>query len=84
MKHQRSSMQDIKIFKKDKYMGKIKFIKYGFYISLILWTCGLVISMFIVQGTVARILFILIPFVIYIFFAISKGIIEDKKEKRWQ
>lgn len=84
MKHQRSSMQDIKIFKKDKYMEKIKFIKYGFYISLILWTCGLVISMFIVQGTVARILFILIPFVIYIFFAISKGIIEDKKEKRWK
>lgn len=84
MKHQRLSMQDIKIFQKDKYMGKIKFIKYGFYISLILWTCGLVISMFIVQGTVARILFILIPFVIYIFFAISKGIIEDKKEKRWQ
>ncbi|MFR5636752.1 MAG: hypothetical protein ACLUEG_10045 [Mediterraneibacter faecis] len=65
-------------------MEKIKFIKYGFYISLILWTCGLVISMFIVQGTVARILFILIPFVIYIFFAISKGIIEDKKEKRWK
>lgn len=56
---------------------KSKFFTYGFYIGMILWMCGLVVSM-IVENVTIKMLLIFIPLTIYEFFAIGKGIIEDK------
>lgn len=56
---------------------KLKFFTYGFYISMVVWECGLIASM-IVENVTMKILLILIPLVIYWFFIIDKGIIEDK------
>ena len=44
---------------------------------MILWMCGLVASM-IVDNVTIKMLLIFIPLVIYQFFTIGKGIIEDK------
>lgn len=56
---------------------KLKFFTYGFYISMVVWACGLVASM-IVDNVTIKMLLIFMPLVIYQFFTISKGIIEDK------
>ena len=56
---------------------KLKIFTYGFYIEMILWMCGLVAYM-IVDNVTVKILLIFIPLAIYQFFAIGKGIIEDK------
>lgn len=56
---------------------KLKIFTYGFYISMAFWMCGLVASM-IVENTTIKILLIFIPLVIYLFFTIGKGVIEDK------
>lgn len=56
---------------------KLKFFTYGFYISMVVWECGLIVSM-IVKNVIMKILLIFIPLVIYWFFIIGKGIIEDK------
>ena len=63
--------------KRKKYRRKLKIFTYGFYIGMILWECGLIASM-IVENVTMKILLILIPLVIYWFFIIDKGIIEDK------
>lgn len=59
---------------------KLKFFTYGFYISMVVWECGLIASMF-VENVTMKILLILIPLAIYWFFIIGKGIIEDKIKK---
>lgn len=56
---------------------KLKFFTYGFYISMVVWACGLVASM-IVDNATMKMLLIFIPLAIYQFFTIGKGIIEDK------
>ena len=56
---------------------KLKIFTYGVYIGMILWMCGLVASM-IVDNVTIKMLLIFIPLVIYQFFTIGKGIIEDK------
>lgn len=56
---------------------KLKIFTYGFYISMVLWMCGLVTSM-IVENIVMKIFLIFIPLAIYHFFTIGKGIIESK------
>lgn len=56
---------------------KLKIFTYGFYIGMVLWMCGLVVSM-IVDNAILKILLIVIPLAIYQFFTIGKGIIEDK------
>lgn len=59
---------------------KLKFFTYGFYISMVLWECGLIVSM-IVENVIMKILLICIPLAIYWFFIIGKGIIEEKIKK---
>lgn len=59
---------------------KLKFFTYGFYISMVVWECGLIASM-IVENVTMKILLILIPLAIYWFFIIGKGIIEEKIKK---
>lgn len=59
---------------------KLKFFTYGFYISMVVWACGLVASM-IVKNVTMKILLILIPLAIYWFFIIGKSIIEEKIKK---
>lgn len=56
---------------------KLKFFTYGFYISMVVWVCGLVASL-IVENVTMKILLILIPLAIYWFFIIGKSIIEEK------
>lgn len=56
---------------------KLKIFTYGFYIGMILWMCGLVVSM-IVENVTIKMLLIFIPLTIYEFFAIGKSIIEYK------
>lgn len=59
---------------------KLKFFTYGFYISMVVWACGLIASM-IVENVTMKILLILIPLAIYWFFIIGKSIIEEKIKK---
>jgi hypothetical protein len=59
---------------------KLKFFTYGFYISMVVWACGLVASL-IVENVTMKILLILIPLAIYWFFIIGKSIIEEKIKK---
>lgn len=59
---------------------KLKFFTYGFYISMVVWACGLVVSI-IVENVTMKILLILIPLAIYWFFIIGKSIIEEKIKK---
>lgn len=59
---------------------KLKFFTYGFYISMVVWECGLIVSM-IVENVIMKILLIFIPLAIYEFFAIGKSIIEEKNKK---
>lgn len=59
---------------------KLKFFTYGFYISMVVWACGLVASL-IVENVTMKILLILIPLAIYWFFIIGKSIIEEKMRK---
>ena len=56
---------------------KLKFFTYGFYISMVVWECGLIVSM-IVKNVIMKILLIFIPLAIYWFFIIGKSIIEEK------
>lgn len=62
---------------------KLKFFTYGFYISMVVWECGLIASM-IVENVTMKILLILIPLAIYWFFIIGKSIIEEKIKKNSQ
>lgn len=61
---------------------KLKFFTYGFYISMVVWACGLVASL-IVENVTMKILLILIPLAIYWFFIIGKSIIEKKIKKNF-
>ena len=59
---------------------KLKFFTYGFYISMVVWACGLIVSM-IVDNVTMKMLLIFIPLAIYQFFTIGKSIIEEKMRK---
>lgn len=69
--------------KRKKYRRKLKIFTYGFYIGMILWMCGLVVSMMVENRTI-KLLLIFIPLAIYEFFAIGKSIIEEKNKKNSQ
>lgn len=56
-------------------MRKLKIVTYGFYISLILWGSGMVISI-LMDDKIISLLFIGIPFAIYMFFTVLKIFIE--------
>lgn len=61
---------------------KLKIFTKGFYVSLILWMCGIVASM-VVQNTIIKLLLIIIPLAIYCFFLIGKSIIEEKMKNKF-
>lgn len=52
-----------------------KIVTYGFYISLILWGSGMVTSI-LIDDKIISLLFIGIPFAIYMFFTVLKIFIE--------
>jgi hypothetical protein len=54
------------------------FFRYGFYIALIIWMCGICFSMFYNGSSVIKVTVITISLCIYIFFAIEKSIMESK------
>lgn len=62
---------------------RLRVVTYGFYVSMIIWTVGVIISMYI-QDKTASILLIVLPLVIYIFFAIWKIYMEYKHRRNEQ
>ena len=68
-----------------KYIRRWKFFNGGFYISLIIWVCGLAFSMISDElfaiSPVIRIISIFIPLCIYIFLLVGKLITENKIRK---
>ena len=64
-------------------LNKLRVVTNGFYISMAIWTVGVIISMCI-QNRTASILLIVLPLVIYIFFAIWKMYMEHKIRRNAQ
>ena len=64
-------------------LNKLRVVTYGFYISMAIWTVGVIISMCI-QDRTASILLIVLPLVIYIFFAIWGMYIKHKMRRNSQ
>lgn len=58
------------------------FFRYGFYVSLIIWMCGICFAMFSEVSEGIKVAVVVITLCIYIFFAIGKGVMEQKFEKR--
>ena len=56
-------------------MRWLKIVTYGFYISMILWVSGMVTSI-LIDNKIISLLFIGIPFAIYMFFTVLKIFIE--------
>lgn len=65
-----------------KYIRRWQFFNRGFYISLIIWACGMAFSMIGGElfdiSPVIRITSIFVPFSIYVFFVIGKDSTEKK------
>ena len=65
-----------------KYIRRWQFFNRGFYISLIIWACGMVFSMIGGElfdiSPVIRIISIFVPLGIYMFFVIGKDSTEKK------
>ena len=55
-----------------------EFFKYGFYVALIIWMCGICFSTFYEGSAVIRITVIIVSLCIYIFFVIGKVVVESK------
>lgn len=51
---------------------KLKIFTYGFYISMVVWESGLIVSM-IVENVIMKMLLIFIPLAIYQFFHNRQG-----------
>lgn len=64
-------------------MRRLRAVTYGFYISMAIWTVGVIISVCI-QDRTASILLIVLPLVIYIFFAVWKMYMEHKIRRNAQ
>ena len=64
-------------------LNKLRVVTYGFYVSMVFWTVGVIISMCI-QDRAVSILLIVLPLVIYIFFAIWGMYIEHKIRRNSQ
>ena len=56
---------------------RIRIFSKGFYLSLILWVCGMATSIMVENRTI-KLLLIFIPLAIYEFFAIGRAVIENK------
>lgn len=60
---------------------RLKFFRYGFYVSLIIWMFGLFFAQIIKASAGIKIALIMIPLGIYIFFVVGKSVTEDKLRK---
>lgn len=54
------------------------FFRYGFYVSLVIWMCGMCFAMFSKVTAGIKIAVIVITFCIYVFFLVGKSVIESK------
>ena len=52
--------------------------KYGFYVALAIWMCGICFSTFYEGSAVVRIVVIVVTLCIYIFFVIGKAVVDSK------
>lgn len=57
------------------------FFRYGFYISLVIWMCGMCFAMFSEVATGIKVAVIVITLCIYIFFVFGKSVMESKYGK---
>ncbi len=68
-----------------KYIKRWNFYNRGFYISLIIWACGMAFSMIGGElfdiSPVIRLVSIFVPLGIYMFFVIGKSNMEKKIKK---
>ena len=55
-----------------------EFFKYGFYIALVIWMCGICFSTFYDGSVAIRIAVIVVTLSIYIFFVLGKAVVERK------
>ena len=53
-----------------------EFFKYGFYVALIIWICGICFSTFYDGSAAIRIAVIVVTLCIYIFFVVGKAVVE--------
>lgn len=58
-----------------KDIKRLKFFRYGFYISLIIWMCGISFA-FSEASVMKKIIVIVVTLCIYLFFVIGKSVIE--------
>ena len=69
----------------EKDIKKWIFFRHGFYISLIVWACGMTFSMIggelLDISPAIRLISIFLPLSIYMFFVIGKSKLEDKIRK---
>lgn len=54
------------------------FFKYGFYVALIIWICGICFSTFYDGSAAIRIVVIVVTLCNYIFFVIGKAVLDSK------
>ena len=55
-----------------------EFFKYGFYVALAIWMCGICFSTFYEGLAVVRIVVIIVTLCVYIFFVIGKAVVDSK------
>lgn len=58
-----------------------EFFKYGFYVAIVIWLCGICFSIFYDGLAAIKIAVIVVTFCIYIFFVIGKAVVDSKYEK---
>lgn len=63
-------------------MRKLRFFRCGFYVSLIVWICGVYIPMFMDVSAWIKIAVILITLSNYIFFTIGKSVVEKELRQK--
>lgn len=58
-----------------------EFFKYGFYVTLVIWLCGICFSTFYDGSAAIRIAVIVVTLCIYIFFVVGKAVVDSKYGK---
>lgn len=59
-----------------KEIKRMKFFRYGFYISLAVWMCGICFTMFSEVSVIMKLIIIAVTLGIYLFFVVGKAIME--------
>lgn len=55
-----------------------EFFKYGFYVALAIWMCGICFSTFYEGSAVIRVAVIIVSLCIYILFVVGKAVVDSK------